>query len=298
MHAGNPDRFMALFEKRGEPATVVNGSIFKLYSGMVVPFGPVRTDYSLSPRDAAYALRSLGGTVLRTTTGFRAAGVADDWYAVICRRFTPIDGIASSNTRSKVRRALRNCEVRRISCAELAERGYEVYRRAFDRYRGADSPVPESVFAGHVLAGEGFDDVIEHWAVICEGELAGYSTTYVFGDTEASYSALKFHPDYLRRYSSYALFHAMNEDYLGEGRVAYVNDGFRSVLHDTDLQDFLERTFGFEKAYVGVDAHYRRPYGAVVRATFPFRNVLGRIDNRARAVYELERAVRAARIQA
>jgi hypothetical protein len=50
MEGGYPDRFVELFEKRGEPATVVNGAIFKLYSGMVVPFGPANADYSLSPQ--------------------------------------------------------------------------------------------------------------------------------------------------------------------------------------------------------------------------------------------------------
>ena len=49
MGAGYPDRFMELFAKRGEPATLVNGAIFKHYSGMVVPFGPANADYSLSP---------------------------------------------------------------------------------------------------------------------------------------------------------------------------------------------------------------------------------------------------------
>jgi hypothetical protein len=298
MDAGYPDRFMELFERRGEPAIVLNGAIFKLYSGMVVPFGPVGADYSLSSRDAAHALRSLGGTVLRTTSGFGATPVGGDWYAVICRSFTPIERVASSNTRSKLRRALRNCDVRRISCEDVAGAGYEVYVRAFDRYRGTDTPVSESVFAGHVMAGEGFDDVIHHWGVLCDGTLAGYSTNYVFGTTEATFSALKFHPEYLRHYSSYALFHAMNEHYLGGGRVAYVNDGFRSILHQSDLQDFLERTFGFEKAHMGVDAFYRQPYRALVRATFPLRSVIGRIDERIQALYELERAVRAARMQA
>lgn len=299
MDAGYPDRFMALFERRGEPATVVGGRIYRLYSNMVVPFGPIDADYSIAPRDAARALRALGGTVLRTTTGFRPGGAdEDDWYAVVCRRFTPIEEVASSNARSKLRRAMRNCEVRRISCEDVATAGYEVYRRAFDRYTGGETPVAESAFAAHIRAGEGFDDVLQHWGVLCDGELAGYSTTYVFGETEASYSSLKFHPEHLRRYSSYALFHAMNEHYLGGGRVAYVNDGFRSLKHETDLQPFLERTFGFEKAPVGLDAFYRQPYRAIVRATFPLRGVIGRIDERVRALYELERVVRAARMQA
>jgi hypothetical protein len=298
MEGGYPDRFVELFEKRGEPATVVNGAIFKLYSGMVVPFGPANADYTLSPEEGARVLKSLGGTVLRTTTGFTPNGTASDWYAVICREFQAIESVASSNTRSKLRRALRNCEVRRMSCEELATAGYEVYRRAFDRYGGPDTPVAQSAFAAHVMAGEGFDDVIQHWAVTCDGQLAGYSTNYVFGTTEAAYSALKFHPDHLRRYASYALFHRMNEHYLSERGMAYVNDGFRSILHGTELQEFLERNFAFEKAYTGLAAFYRQPYRTFVRATFPFRSLIGRLDERARAIYELERVARAARVRA
>jgi hypothetical protein len=134
--------------------------------------------------------------------------------------------------------------------------------------------------------------------VTTDGELGGYSTTYVFGATEAAYSALKFHPDHLRRYAAYALLHTMNEHYLIERGVAYVNDGFRSILHASELQDFLERNFAFEKAYTGLAASYRQPYGALVRATFPFRKVIGRLDERARAIYELERVARAARMRA
>ena len=298
MDAGYPDRFMELFERRGEAATVVRGAIFKPYSGMVVPFGPADADYSLSDDEASRALRSLGGTVLRTTTGFRPAAAVDDWYAVICRSFSPVDSVSSSNTRSKLRRTLRNCEVRRISADEVATAGYEVYRRAFERYTGADSPVARDRFEPHHVVTGDFDDIVEHWGVYCDGELAGYASNYVFGNTEAAYSTLKFHPDHLRKYSSYALFHRMNEHYLGEGRVSYVNDGFRSILHGTELQPFLEHNFAFEKAYVGIDAFYRQPYRAILRATFPFRGLIGRVDDRARAMYELERVVRAGRMQA
>ena len=298
MDAGYPDRFMELFERRGEAEAVVRGAIFKPYSGMVVPFGRADADYSLSDDEASRALRSLGGTVLRTTTGFRPAAAVDDWYAVICRSFSPVDSVSSSNTRSKLRRALRNCEVRRISADEVATAGYEVYRRAFDRYTGPDKPVAQSRFHAHIMATEGFDDIVEHWGVMCDSELAGYASNYVFGQTEAAYSTLKFHPDHLRKYSSYALFHRMNEHYLGEGRVSYVNDGFRSILHGTELQPFLEHNFAFEKAYVGIDAFYRQPYRAILRATFPFRGLIGRVDDRARAMYELERVVRAGRMQA
>src|ERR687887_2876803 len=103
MDRGYPDRFMELFERRGESATVVRGEIFKPYSGMVVPFGPADADYSLSEEEASRALRSLGGTVLRTTTGFRPAAAVAEWYAGICRSFSPGERRSSPKTRRKVR---------------------------------------------------------------------------------------------------------------------------------------------------------------------------------------------------
>ncbi len=296
MGPGYPDRFMELFEMRGEPTTVVDGAIFKLYSGMVVPFGPADADYSLSPEEASRALRSLGGMLLRTTGGFRPAGEVSEWYAVICRAFTPIESVGSANTRSKLRRGLRNCEARRISCEQLARSGYEAYRKAFERYGGSDVPDSRSAWEAQVMSSEGFDDIVHHWGVLCDGRLAGFSSNYVFGDTEVAYSTLKFHPDHLRKYGSYALFHRMNEHYLGERRVAYANAGFRSILHGTELQDFLEHNFSFEKSYTGIEAFYRLPYRVFLGATFPFRNLIGKIDDRVRAMYELERVVRAARI--
>jgi hypothetical protein len=296
MGSAYQERFLELFRRRGEAAIVLNGAIFKRYSGMVVPFGPAEADYSLTPADASHALRSLGGVLVRTTTGLGSPPATAQWYAVICRQFTPIERVPSSNTRSKLRRALKNCEVRRMSAEELAGSGYDVYRSAHARYRGADAPASPSAFQAHALASADFDDVVHHWAVLCDGRLAGYSSNYVFGDTEAVYSTLKFHPDYLRKYASYALLHRMNEFYLAQRKLSYVNDGFRTIRHGTELQQFLERTFGFEKAYTGIDVHYRYPVRLGLRATFPLRRVISRLDDRAKALYELESAVRAGRV--
>jgi hypothetical protein len=292
------ERFLELFRRRGEAATVVGGAIFKRYSGMVVPFGPVDADYSLTADEASRVLRSLGGLLVRTTTGLGRPYAASEWYAVICREFTPIERVPSANRRSKLRRALRNCEVRRMSAEELASSGYDVYRAAHARYRDAGAPASPAAFAAHTLASSGFEDIVHHWAVLRDGRLAGFSSNYVFGETEAMYSTLKFHPDHLSKYVSYALVHAMNEFYLAEGRVSYVNDGFRTIRHGTELQQFLEHNFAFEKAYTGLDVFYRRPVRIALRATFPLRRVIARFDTRARALYEMESVVRAGRARA
>jgi hypothetical protein len=106
------------------------------------------------------------------------------------------------------------------------------------------------------------------------------------------YSAVTFHPAYFKKNISYALFHHMNRYYLSDQRFAYVNDGFRSILHETQVQEFLVHNFNFEKAYTPLDVAYRAPFGALIRSTFPLRNVIGKLDRRLGAVYELERSVR------
>jgi hypothetical protein len=292
MIPGYPQRFIDLFATRGDSAIVVDGIIYRRYGTMVVPFGPAHVGYSLSGSDSSAAMKRLGGMLVRTTGGFGSSDQAGGWYAVICRRFTDVGEIPSSNTRSKLRRALRNCTVRRLTARELARWGHAVYVGAHERYRGASADMSPSTFQAHALATEGFDDIVHHWGVFCDGDLAGYSSNYVLGTAEASYATLKFHPAYLKRYTSYALLYEMNRYYLDDQQFAYVNDGFRSILHETDLQDFLERTFGFEKAYTSVDVTYRAPVGALVKATFPARRALGRVDQRLRALYELERIVR------
>ena len=295
---GYPQRFMDLFAQRGDAAMVVDGVILRRYGTMVVPFGPAEAPYSLSPRDSAAALRRLGGALVRTTGGFESRAGGGDWYAVICRRFTDVGDNPSSNTRSKLRRALKNCTVRRLTAEELARSGHGVYSSAHDRYQGASAQMSASTFAAQALATDGFEDIVHHWGVFCDEQLAGYATTYVMAPVEASYAVLKFDPAHLKRYSSYALLHEMNRHYLDEAGLTYVNDGFRSILHETDLQDFLERTFAFEKAHMSVDVTFRAPVGALVKATFPARRVLGRLDERVRALHELERIARADRRRA
>jgi hypothetical protein len=293
--AAYPDRFADLFASRGEPAAILSGRVYKLYSNMVVPFGPAELDYTLSPRESAGALKQLGGILVRTTNGFAAPPAGSDWYAVVCRSFTDVADLRSSNTRSKLRRGLRNCEARRMTPDEFARLAYDVFLKARERYGDTSTPPTREHFDAHVRGMADFDDIVEYWGVFCDGELAGCTINYVFGTTEVLYSAVKLDPAYLRRYSSYALFHRMNEHYLGERGFAYANNGFRSILHETQVQDFLEQNFGFEKLSTRLETTYRWPVGALVRGTFPLRRVTSRVDERLRALYEMERVVRATR---
>ena len=55
---------------------------------------------------------------------------------------------------------------------------------------------------------------------------------------------------------------------------AYIDDGSRPVLHTTtNFQDFLEKYYGFRKAYSHLHVKYRPPFGLIVKLLYPFRNL-------------------------
>lgn len=65
---------------------------------------------------------------------------------------------------------------------------------------------------------------------------------------------------------------AVVEDYNDRlGKNFYINDGARSISHETNFQDYLEKYFGFRKAYCKLHVAYNRRIKLVVKVLFPFR---------------------------
>lgn len=54
----------------------------------------------------------------------------------------------------------------------------------------------------------------------------------------------------------------------------YICDGEKPINHQTHFQDYLEKYFGFRKAYCKLNVKYKKGVGAVVKILYPFRKVL------------------------
>lgn len=290
-------RHTALFEQQGVPYLVRGERVYRRYGAVVRPFGPAAWNHEVSAADAQAVLRELGGKLL-----WAGDGITPDkpqaWYATVAPRFVPVDSLGSKKRRYNVRQALKNCEVRRISVEELLADGYAVFVRAFERYRGDSKPWSEATFRKFFEPTVDFQDVMHHWGAFHDGKMIGISSVNVFGEIEAGYWMARFDPEYSRQLPMYALIYRMNEYYLGECGMRYANDGWRSVSHDTEMQGFLTRVFGFENWGCRIKVHYRAPYGTAIRLAYPFRNRLSRVSSSLRAVYQLEEAARQAPLPA
>lgn len=59
----------------------------------------------------------------------------------------------------------------------------------------------------------------------------------------------------------------------------YICDGSRSISHESHFQDYLEKYFGFRKAYCKLHVIYRPIIKPIVYALYPFRSVIKKLDN-------------------
>lgn len=267
-------RFSMLLEAREEKFYVINNSIFRLYNHMVLPLGPAKQNYSLSKKDTQFLLKFFNSYLIQWYSMPKKLN-SKQWYAVICDEFLPIDKIPSSNMRNQIRKGLKNCEVKKIDAETMCNHGYEVYINAFKNYKSKNTKIlRKKEFINNIKVNTDFKDIIDYWGVYVNNKLVAYAENYIYDNLEANYSTVKFDPDYLKYYSSYSLFYKMNEYYLENHRVEYVSEGYRSLSHETNIQNYLINKFNFKKLYLQLNVEYRQPLRSLIILAYPFRKIL------------------------
>ena len=283
---------VARLEAHQIPYARVEDRVFVRSQGIISPLAPASEPVTCSPQFCRQLLRNLGGAMVRWTSGFGAHNRPAEWYSVICRRFIPVEELPHRK-RYKIKRSLNACEARLIFAHELAATGYPVLLKAVKRYKGPQPAVPtEEQFRTKIALEGQFPDLVQHWGVYVQNRLIGYTQMQIVGGSEVYYSTTKIDPDYFRYDPGYAVVYRMLEHYLGRGGFQYVNDGFRSIYHQTNMQSFLIENFGFEKAYTKLRLHYCSELGWLMRLGYPARALLGRMDMRLAALFEQERCRR------
>ena len=241
---------------------------WRKYNGALIPEQPPHLKVDVNEAEVLKSVIKEKVFFARWTSEFDCEQETDFWY-VICDEVLDIASY-SKNTRNQIRRGLKKCEVRMIEKSEVKEFGFESYKAAFLRYNTHLIPNTLSQFRIEL---DSLGDVWEFWGIYNEGNMIGYCQNKVIEDY-CDYSTIKFHPEYLKLYPSYALFYTMNQYYLNEKNFKYVNDGARSISHETNIQSFLIQKFKFRKAYCKLNIVYSKPIGLLVKVVYPFRIIL------------------------
>jgi len=243
---------------------------WKKYNGALIPDQPPHLEIDDSDCLIKKKISANNAFFARWTTDFDCSEETEFWY-VICDEFQPVESL-SKNTRNNVRRGLKRCDVKKVKCQYIIENCYSIYKNAFDNYNGHLSPISEEEFKEEYSTY--VDEKIWDFWVVYEKEtnkIIAYTRNKIEYN-QCELCTTKFHPEFLRKfYPSEALFYTMNQYYLKERNFKYVNDGARSISHETNIQYFLIQKFKFRKAYCKLNIIYNSRIGFLVKLLYSFR---------------------------
>lgn len=228
---------------------VLNGQVFREYQKMMVPLGPASFAFSLSKKEI-FELRKAAPTGMARLQQ-PVSGKATSWWAIVCKQYKGVDGIRSDKARNQVRKAIAGTNVKKVSADFILKNGMPVYL-ASETARGKVSLKKQQEWKRQLLVYQEFPKLVHFWAVFAGEKMCAYCEVYIYDKEEANYSVIKFDPAFKAHYPVYALIHTMTDFYLNQQKISMVNAGYRSLLHDTNFQDFLVSKFGFEKYYLGM----------------------------------------------
>lgn len=212
----------------------------------------------------------------RWTTDFDCGYETNWWYIV---KDEPFDISAlKSNYRYKINKGVKYFEVKLIDPKEFKEELYRVQVAAFSAYPKKYRPKIDK---------EKFIKSIDDWnnytvfgAFFREtGDMVGYSIITNINEDWLDFTVQKTNPEYERWQLNAALVEKIMmhyADFLGNGGI--ICDGSRNINHETAFQDYLEKYFGFRKAYCKLHITYNPRLKWVIRLIYPVRRLLLKID--------------------
>ncbi len=247
---------------------------WKYYHGALLPQTAPHIKIELTKEEEHELLKLSKAYFLRYVSDWDREEQSQFWYVIKDHKENLEQ--YKSKIRNQLKKGLKNCIIKKVTKEEIASYGYEVYKSALNSYHTNLTPIDKETFQNEILRCENYD----FWAVYTlEGALIAYSQNLIENNS-INYSTIKFHPEHLKLYPSYALFFMMNQYYLNEKNFLYVNDGARSISHDTNIQDFLIQKFRFRKAYCKLHIVYRWDIELAVKVLYLFKSFLPRVNSK------------------
>lgn len=270
---------------------------WKYYNHAMIPTTAPHEECEL-PKDIRSLWKNSGrGTPLfaRWTTDFDCGFETNWWYVI---KDTPfVISHLKAKRRYETNKGIRNFNVLLINPAEYTEELYRVQVAAFSAYPKKYRPIVDK---------QKFIDGLTNWAKYQvfgaffkeTNELAGYALVSEKTDSFLNFTVLKTDPAFEKYAVNAALVHGIllhNNDFLeGHGILC---DGARSINHESNFQDYLEKYFGFRKAYCKLHILYNPKISWAIKLFYPIRKLLLKLDgigfvHQINAVLKMEEIIR------
>jgi len=249
---------------------------WKYYNHAAIPTTAPHEQVDLMPIQDGSIWNIKGALLARWISDFDCEEETNWWYVIKDTVFD-ISSIKSKR-RYEINKGNKNFEVVRINPCDYKQELYEVTIEAYkswpERYRPS-------------VAYEDFMKSIDDWKQKeifgafnkPEGRLCGYAFLSPYAKY-IDFNILRVRPECEKDAINAAIVYQIleyNKEFLENG--GYICDGSRSIRHETAFQDYLEKYFGFRKAYCHLHIKYKTIIGLIIKLLYPFRNVLSKVDN-------------------
>jgi hypothetical protein len=252
---------------------------WKLYNGALVSNSSPHETVDTEIVENGLLFKHKGGYFARWTTDFDCNYETEWWYVI---KDTPFDiNSLKAKRRYEINKGIKNFDVKIIKATDYPNELFEVQQKAYSAYPEKYRPqLDKDKFINNLVNWEKNGYIVFGAFYKETGKLCGYSILER-KDKMIEFSVQKTIPDYEKLGVNMALVNTillwLNQD-LSAGRW-YVCDGSRSIVHETAFQDWLEKYFGFRKAYCRLNIAYNPKYKFIIKICYLFRKILYRIDN-------------------
>ena len=203
------------------------------------------------------------------------------WWCII--KDTPFDIMSlKSNRRSLITRGLKRVDVKVIIPADYAEQMSNILVKEWKYYddsyeEGNDRQKLTDDFKKLTIKNLGNAEYLGAFLKDTD-TMIGYAIYNLFDDW-IEYSVVKTDPEYLNTQVNAALAYFGVERYMRPG-IKYIHGGWRTMIHESNYQEYLMKNFGFRKAYCKLHIQYRPLMQIAVNVLYPLRGIIKKVKNK------------------
>lgn len=247
------------------------------YNHTMLPDSPPHESPDISSISDGSIWKSNNAFLARWVTDFDCSYETNWWYIIKDKPFDISE--LKAKRRYEITKGLRNFDVRIINPNVYIEELYGVQVKAFSAYPKKYRPdIDKDKFLKSVEKWNNYKVYGAFYTLT--GELCGYALLNQLSDICADFCVLKTNPDF-ERFGLNAAIVAMvlddNKEFLSCG--GYITDGSRSINHETNFQDYLEKYFNFRKAYCKLNIEFNPKLRWLIKFLYPLRKLFYRFDN-------------------
>lgn len=248
-------------------------SEWKYYNNAMLPDCPPHVTANVHALDDNPLWKSKAALFARWTSNFDCGYETKWWYCIKDTAFSL--GDVNAKKRYEINKGNKNFDVFVINPLDYVDDMYELSCEVWSKYCFKVNTSYNDFKSGF----EHIKDTVVFGAFSkSTKKLCAYAYVMEY-DSYLGYKVHKALPKHEKEAVNAAVVYAILKYYendLMKGK--YLCDGERNILHETAFQNYLEKYFGFRKAYCQLHIKYKFVFGLIVKTLYPFRKIIDKLS--------------------